>query len=228
MNDQRYCFAWLLDEVSTAHKSRGAIWRGAKWPEKSSISISFLMGDRTLRDRVQGAAEQWIAPGLANLTFEFRDDTNDTDIRIAFIQGSGSWSLIGTTCRREKKDKPTMNFGWLTPMSTPQEVEEVVLHEFGHALGLVHEHQNPVGGIRWDKDFVYAELGGSPNNWSRQTVDINMFQPWETAETNFTAIDPTSIMMYPIPTRWTTDGFNAGMNSKLSIVDKEFIAQQYP
>ncbi len=228
MIDHRYCFAWLLDDALPANKSRAALWRGAKWPEQSTISISFLMGDAGLCKRVQAAAKQWIAPGFANLTFQFRDDTNDTDIRIAFVQGAGSWSRIGTTCHQVAKEEATMNFGWLTSASSTQEIEAVVLHEFGHALGLIHEHQNPVGGIHWNKDVIYAELGGPPNYWSKQTVDINMFQPWEAAETNFMTIDPTSIMMYPIPARWTKDGFTAGMNTKLSSVDREFIAQQYP
>jgi len=24
-------------------------------------------------------------------------------------------------------------------------------HEFGHAIGLAHEHQNPAGGIQWNE-----------------------------------------------------------------------------
>ncbi|WP_437321271.1 matrixin family metalloprotease [Sorangium sp. So ce385] len=41
-----------------------------------------------------------------------------------------------------------MNFGWLTLESTQADVESVVLHEFGHALGLIHEHQHPENGIK--------------------------------------------------------------------------------
>ncbi len=30
-----------------------------------------------------------------------------------------------------------------------------VLHEFGHSLGLIHEHQSPFkGGFEWNKDEV--------------------------------------------------------------------------
>lgn len=228
VTDHRYCFAWLVDVASPANKPRAALWRGAKWPERSTISISFLGGDDGLCRRIQAAAEQWTAPGFANLTFQFRDDTKDTDIRIGFVRGAGSWSCIGKTCHQVPKEKATMNFGWLTPESTTQDIEAVVLHEFGHALGLIHEHQNPVGRIHWNKDVIYAELGGPPNYWSKQTIDANLFQPWEAAETNFTTVDPTSIMMYPIPARWTDDQFTAGMNIKLSRIDKEFIAQQYP
>ena len=32
-----------------------------------------------------------------------------------------------------------------------------VLHEFGHSIGLIHEHQSPFkGGFEWNKDEVSA------------------------------------------------------------------------
>jgi hypothetical protein len=55
-----------------------------------------------------------------------------------------------------------------------------------------------------------------------------MFRPYEQAETNFTTVDPLSIMMYPFPPSWTLDGFSAGFNNELSDQDKEFIRAQYP
>jgi hypothetical protein len=55
-----------------------------------------------------------------------------------------------------------------------------------------------------------------------------MFEPYKKNETNFTALDFQSIMLYPIPAKWTTDGFSVGMNNNLSATDKTFIHQQYP
>jgi hypothetical protein len=34
--------------------------------------------------------------------------------------------------------------------------------------------------------------------------------------------------MYPIPTKWTMDGFNVGLNTALSKTDREFIKDIYP
>jgi hypothetical protein len=148
-------------------------------------------------------------------------------IRISFIVNAGSWSAVGTTCREVESNKPTMNFGWLNPSSTPVEIRRVVLHEFGHALGLVHEHQNPAGGIQWNKEQVYKELSGPPNNWDRATIDQNVFMPLESGETIYTTFDPSSIMVYPIPARWTLDGFSVGLNDDLSDTDRAFIRQEY-
>ena len=115
-----------------------------------------------------------------------------------------------------------MNLGW--------QDEAVILHEFGHAIGLIHEHQNPVHGIRWNKDVVYRDLGGPPNNWPKATVDFNMFATYDRSQVNATDVDPKSIMLYAIPATWTLDGFSSEPNAVLSDLDKAFIGdpRNYP
>jgi hypothetical protein len=198
------------------------------WNAGDEITISFLDGDSDVQQKVKNAALAWIAPKLARLSFAFREDTNDTLIRISF-RYDGSWSVIGTTCKQiTDKTQPTMNFGWLTSESTEEEIRQVVLHEFGHALGLIHEHQNPAGGIQWNRDAVIRDLSGPPNNWTLDVIEHNMFEPYSAEETNFTKVDPQSIMMYPIPENWTLNGFSVGLNSDLSPMDRGFVHQQYP
>jgi len=181
-----------------------------------------------LWDKVMRFAQQWTTFDTANLTFiDQKHVDRGTQIRISF-QYSGSWSVIGKSCTNiTDPTKPTMNFGWLTPQSSDDEIRRVVLHEFGHAVGLIHEHQNPGGRINWNRQAVIHDLSGPPNNWSLDVIERNMFEPWEKSETNFTELDPRSIMMYPIPKRWTTDGFSVGLNSDLSSTDKRFIHLQY-
>lgn len=121
-----------------------------------------------------------------------------------------------------------MNFGWLTPGVSDEEARRVILHEFGHALGLIHEHQNPISSIKWNKPAVIADLSGPPNNWDGATIDHNMFEQYPPNEIAGTKLDTTSIMMYPIPQSWTLDGTSAGMNNDLSSTDRTFIRKQYP
>jgi serralysin len=221
-NVNQWCFAWF-EASQAAGQNRAGLWLASRWIPGATITISFLDGDPALHARVASVAQQWVAPGRANLFFDFRTDTRKTHIRISFAQ-EGSWSVLGNTCLRIPDGEPTMNFGWLKAESSSAELERVVLHEFGHALGLVHEHQLPAAGIQWDKPAVYADL---EPKWSREKIDRNLFATVDPAEAAMTNLDPQSIMLYPIKKGWTLNGFSSGLNGRLSPVDLAFIRNIY-
>lgn len=225
--EERWCFCWAPDG-SAGGVDRAALLKANAWSSGDTISVSFLDGDEGVQKKVRQFAKQWTAEagGPANLTLEFRTDTTQTDIRISF-KYKGSWSVLGTACKQVPKPQPTMNFGWLKPTSTEDEVRRVVLHEFGHALGLIHEHQSPQGGIQWNEAVVRASLKGPPNNWTEDQIQTNMFQKYEEAALALTGLDKDSIMMYPFPATWTKNGFSSTLNSKLSDKDIELINEQY-
>jgi serralysin len=119
-----------------------------------------------------------------------------------------------------------MNLGWMTMALAEANARAVVLHEFGHALGLVHEHMNPAQPIEWNKEKVRSDMRTS-QGWSDEKIDANMFYRYDKKDIFGTDVDETSIMMYPIPPGWTKNGFTVGFNTGLSEVDKTLIRQVY-
>ncbi|CAN5193498.1 hypothetical protein BH10PSE6_BH10PSE6_12000 [soil metagenome] len=224
-NADRFCMCIS----SVTEGTRAALLDQFRWPTGSSISVRFLGGDEALQNRVKSVAAEWVAASMARLFLSFKPMTEKkTDIRIAFMPGRGSWSYLGTSCRQIPEPQPTMNYGWIDANSPDSVLRSVVLHEFGHALGLIHEHQNPAGGIKWNRDAVIADLSGPPNSWDLGQIENNMFKKYAPSEVSGTDVDANSIMMYPIPQSWTLDGFSAGFNSELSEKDKTFIRFAYP
>ncbi len=197
---------------------------GKLWQPGRTLRVRFLDGDPQVHERIPPFAQLWSQ--YANLNFAFTDDA-DAEIRISF-QNQGSWSYVGTDALVIPLGQPTMNFGWLTRATPNDEYGRVVTHEFGHALGFIHEHQNPATDIPWDKEAVYSFYAGPPNFWTREQVDVNLFTRYSADITQFSDFDPASIMLYPIPNEFTIGDFEVGWNKEPSATDKRFSASVYP
>ncbi len=199
--------------ASASDAVRAAIVIGKRWPNNSTLRVRFMGGSADEQQVVKTFAPKWSDHG--NIKFDFNNAPN-AEIRISFDSTDGAWSYIGKDCLGIPLNQATMNLGW--------QDEGVVLHEFGHALGLIHEHQNPEGGIQWNRDNVIRDLSGSPNFWDLETIEHNMFEKYDQELINGTVLDKLSIMLYTIPKTWTTNGFRSEPNDVLSSMDKTFIA----
>ncbi len=214
-------------ESPTGQRKRLAADQARIWPAHQRVlHVRFLDGHSQVWSKVTQFANEWSKH--AHVRFVF-DNSPNAPIRVSFQSGA-SWSLIGTDATNPAvgRDQPTMNLGWLTMATPNDEAAAVVLHEFGHALGMIHEHQNPSAAIPWNKPAVYDFYGGPPNYWSPEDVDRNVFQTYDTTLTNFSAFDPASIMLYPIPSQFTDGTFSVGWNKALSASDKSYIGIIYP
>ena len=118
---------------------------GKSWMNGTTLRVRFIGGTAKQKATAREQAGWWSE--VANLSFAF-DDSPNAEIRIAFDANDGAWSYVGTDCRSIPVDQPTMNLGFLDGGTAA--------HEFGHAIGLAHEHQNPKGGIQWNEEVFIS------------------------------------------------------------------------
>lgn len=218
------------EQRPTGVETRGLADEKRLWQAGQELLVGFIGGSKALQDRVFKSACHWVEPsgGGANLAFKQVNQDSDAHIRISFAPDEGSWSNIGKDALTVPKNEATMNLGWVAEDTPEKDFRSVVLHEFGHALGLLHEHNHPELDLHWKKDVVYADLGSPPNNWSRDDVDFNVFEQYPKNRVVMSSNpDLRSIMIYTIPARWLDGQPAITPSSTLSMGDKTFIRSVY-
>lgn len=185
------------------------------WPLGTTLRVQFLGGTPEQQNAFRAAMAQWLQS--ANLRTQ-EVEGGPSDVRVSF-SGDSNWSFIGTDGGRVAPDQPTIT------LEGGAALPSAYLHEIGHVLGLVHEHQNPSANLPWDREAVYAFFG-QRMRWPRQTIDLNIF-----ASTNYPgqrAFDPQSIMNLAFDPSMFTNGQRVGPGNTLSASDRAYIAQLYP
>ncbi len=185
---------------------------------------------------------------------------------------SGAWSYVGLLSSRKN---PSMTYGFLDPPLTdftwngkvyplsefkylhrngcngPNYCDSnfkpgaVVLHEFMHALGGSHEHQNAQNSpLHLNTEGVYESYCGVPDPPEmakcRQTADFNVLSQYtcfnpetEHSDTecySYTDFDPDSILLYPMYDQWIAEGYSnpTKNNFRLSASDIAWLQDYYP
>lgn len=164
------------------------------------ITVAFSGASEPVYELIERAASEWTARG-GGTRFSFRDDQgrfrtwSATDtypaaaIRIGFSEAEddgGYWSVIGTMAETVPAGQQTMNFGGFVRALEPYYARgdsaewlqsydhSTILHEFGHALGLSHEHFHPDCQRDLRLDAAIAYLMGSSNNWEESQARFNI------------------------------------------------------
>ena len=227
MTVSKMCFDKILpNELNRPHRmmmiggrSQAIINFKKLWINGSTLTVRFMGGTPEQQTLATEHANLWTHH--ANLTFEF-NNAADADIRVSFNSSDGAWSYVGTDAKNIPLNQATMNLGFMD--------RGTAIHEFGHAIGLGHEHQNPDGGIEWNEAEVIRDLSGPPNNWTVAQIRHNVLNKYTQDQVRGTKFDSNSIMLYEFPDRWTQNNTGTHGNSSLSQLDEEFIrsAEAYP
>jgi TPR repeat protein len=203
---------------------RGVAYTSKVWRQRE-LRIAFMNGDPRLIERVVNVADEWTRH--AGLRFIYNPPGN-THLRIRFVDqpAGGGTSHVGTDNDRVPQSFYTMTLG-LSLVSSDRDLRRLVLHEFGHALGLEHEHQNPGEPIPWDEEAVYAHAARAWG-WSRGQAQFNIIRRVAAERAQFTAFDRHSIMAYGMAATLRRDRVAIPWNFTLSDFDKTFIGMLYP
>ncbi|MNJ37472.1 Astacin (Peptidase family M12A) [compost metagenome] len=190
------------------------------WKPGRTLRISFVHRPKDwLKDAIFTTACKWLP--YVNLNFELVENkTEDAEIKI-LAYGQENYSLIGTdalTCS---------GFSMALGVDrTSEKFEQIVLHEFGHALGLLHEHQHPDADIPWDIPKVYAYYAAM--GAEEAMVNEMVLKKLEDDSLRKLPYDRHSIMHYPISNELTLGDWEIGHNAEISEKDKAFMRMVYP
>jgi serralysin len=200
---------------------RFAILEKYKWPKGSRIICRFIDGTASQQNTVKNYIKQWEQP--TGLRFDFvKEGWSHIRIDVADNAGGG-WSYLGTACTSVAQTEPTMQLG-MKPGTAEEHLRRVVLHEFGHALGLIHEHQSP----EMKKVLIPAkvrEYFRSCCDWTDDMTQRNVLDRVSDAKSQ--RFDINSIMGYSIPYYCFEDQIGIPYNTWLSEDDKEFAKRLY-
>ncbi|KAI1756782.1 hypothetical protein F4782DRAFT_280630 [Xylaria castorea] len=199
------------------------------WDEERPLTVSFLdscSASSFTNEQVQGfvkdGAYDWTRGTSLRFSFLHATDSNRdrANIRVSF-QGSGNWSVLGTTS--VESGKPTMNLGFERDVKKA-EITRVALHEFGHALGFHHEHSSPNFPLHLDREAIMKDYDTSSDNW----FDDNFAKLAMSSTIEASCFDIDSVMMYTIWPSWNKEEACIRGSLVLSKTDRKMVQKWYP
>lgn len=202
---------------------------GKTWKNKSTLIVSFLDGSKDFKDEVELFSKEWTR--YANINFVFYPTlahipkNQSADIVITF-NTTVHTSAVGTDSKVSLQTGESMNLG-LSQIKHINVRRGIILHEFGHALGLQHEHQHKKRSLEFDESKALIACRNHLGFTDTQCREF-ILQTIPAEGVYFSQYDPLSIMHYTLHPDFFKTKVEIRENSSLSLIDKLEIAKLYP
>jgi hypothetical protein len=238
-------FEKALLSADSSDQARSVYFKGKLWaPSYKRLRVCFFGGSKALRAKIADIASEWMQTDNS-IKLDFGKTKNRTckpdsgtemQIRVGFDQ-PGWWSAVGQdSVVFFQQHEASLNLSGFADVPAEQLDAwslSTIRHEFGHALGLKHEHQNPRAKCEseYDWELIYDLLSKPPDNWTKETVDWNM-RPISGEDLVAGKFDKKSIMLYLFPAKFYRKGaksrcYVAEMNYAISAGDRVALAEMY-
>ncbi len=203
--------------------SKSSVYDKSKtWTNLSQLNVLFVGGSDKDIEKVTKVASTWTK--YANLTFNFYRSfelsPEKADIRVELRNvecNHQNYSRVGT----DSKVTTQKNTLCLSSKST-----HTILHEFGHALGLRHEHIHPDSLNKMVDNYISVCM--KEKNWSQVDCELNF--KGLTKNDGIFDYDKNSIMHYSLHHDYYTnrEDVSYGNLPFLSLGDRLSISKIYP
>ena len=214
-----------------------------EWSDHANVKFNFLpFNDKTSRvdfsilfDPPRRPSLDPPEPAPGGMNAAVYRDPNSSELEDMRIWKLADWLQNAEELERTHGSNPA----WMEHIQDlRQRAKGLMIHEFGHVLGLEHEHSSPALMTKdpEEQKRIFGRVLETPFEWNEPALkaakkDISQFKLNLSKDAGLgdfrTPFDPKSIMVYKIEPGWNTAGYSTEDTNELSKVDKAFIGQVY-
>lgn len=257
--------AFVIRAITVQERQRAAFAKASLWPMGARIPTKFIGTPNEKETQARAIVRESVQSWNDNSGVKFKfsgdadsDSENEDDVE-ALVRAEIVWgftnsdSYLGTQCfLLQQQGLSTMLL--MVRDGEKEQIQREALHEFGHAVGMVHEHQVPDAQrhLKMNRGRIVGlhRTGATPKGvadddevdrkgWDKAEKDTdagaagartNIVRPFKERDLIRTQYDSTSIMHYEIPGFWKLDPSSPDtvQYNVLSNLDKSQIKKVYP